>query len=146
MAGCVPTSERYSVVIVANDRAVTQSSPGCGTGCVDGRVRDTLLREPFEPRRMPALQRIVIDLLKPHEPSTIDLARHVAELDGVAGVNATLIETDREVQNVKLTVEGDALEYDALEAAIEDLSGTVHSVDQVVCGDRMVESVATPQD
>ena len=70
---------------------------------------------------MTALQRVVIDLLKPHEPSTIELARHVAELAGVAGVNATLIETDREVQNVKLTVEGESLDYETIEHAIEDL-------------------------
>lgn len=95
---------------------------------------------------MTPIRRLVIDVLKPYEPSTIVFAQQVAETDSVTAVNATLIELDKEVQNVKLTIEGDAIEYANVEAVIEDTGGTIHSVDQVVCGEHIVEDAPTPQD
>jgi len=95
---------------------------------------------------MPPVLRLVLDVLKPHDPDIVTLARHVADAESVSGVNATLVETDREVQNIKLTVEGEDLHPAAVEDLAEDLGATVHSIDEVVCGDRLVEEVTTPQD
>lgn len=95
---------------------------------------------------MAPTRRVVFDLLKPHDPSMLELADRVADLDGIDGVNATLLELDREVQNVKLTVEGTDVDFSAVEDAIEDLGASAHSVDQVITGERVVEDVRTPQD
>jgi hypothetical protein len=95
---------------------------------------------------MAPIRRVVLDILKPHEPTTVEMARTVADIDGVDGLNATLVETDQEVQNLKLTIEGDAIDYDRLEATVTDLGGSIHSVDQVVCGEYLVEERPTPQD
>lgn len=92
------------------------------------------------------LRRVVLDLLKPHEPTTLEFARRVAAADGVTGVNVTVIEVDSEVENVKMTVEGDDVDFDAVEEAISELGGSLHSIDQVACGDRLVEESETPQD
>ena len=72
--------------------------------------------------------------------------QRVADVESVNGINTTLVELDRDVLNVKLTVEGESVEYDAVEAAIEDLGGTIHSVDQVACGEYIVEDAPTLQD
>ena len=61
-------------------------------------------------------------------------------------MNASLIELDNEVQNVKLTFEGGSLSLDAITETVERLGGAVHSVDQVACGERVVEDRPTPQD
>ncbi|MFC6824997.1 DUF211 domain-containing protein [Halopelagius fulvigenes] len=95
---------------------------------------------------MVATRRLVIDVLKPYEPPTLAFTQQVAEADSVAGVNSTLIELDKKVQNLKLTIEGEAIDYDAVEAIVEDLGGTIHSVDQVACGEYIVEDAPTPQD
>lgn len=89
---------------------------------------------------------MVLDTLKPHEPSSVEFAEHVADCPGVGGVNAMLVESDRDVDTLKLTVEGDDVDYDAVTDAIQDLGGSVHSVDEVACGDRLVEESATSQD
>jgi len=94
---------------------------------------------------MAPIKRLVIDILKPYEPTTIEFAQDVSDLDGVKGVNATLLETDHQVQNIKLTVEGKDVDYEAVQGRIDELGGTVHSVDQIVCGE-MVEEIETPQD
>ncbi len=91
---------------------------------------------------MPDVRRLVLDLLKPHDPDAVTFAESVAGCEGVSGVNVVLLETDKEVQNVKMTIEGDLIPVDT----VEDLSGTVHSIDEVVCGDIIVEASATPQD
>jgi hypothetical protein len=95
---------------------------------------------------MTSLKRLVLDLLKPHDPDMREFARATADCPGVDGVNAMLIETDRKVQNIKLTVEGDSVDDEAVFEVIRDLGGTVHSVDEVACGERLIEESQTPQD
>jgi hypothetical protein len=80
-------------------------------------------------------RRIVVDVLKPHDPSLVAFTQHVADAASVASASATLLEHDKEVQNVEITVDGESLDYGAVEAAIEDLGGTVHSIDHVACGE-----------
>lgn len=89
---------------------------------------------------------MVLDVLKPHEPSMVELAGRVADADGVAGTNAILMEIDEEVENVKVTVAGDDIDYERIRDEIQDLGGSVHSVDEIVCGDEIVEESKTPQD
>jgi hypothetical protein len=95
---------------------------------------------------MAPVRRLVVDVLKPHDPPLLEFARRISEVETVEGVSASLIELDNEVQNVKLTFEGDALSFESIETAVERLGGTVHSVDEVVCGERVVEDRPTHQD
>ncbi|PCR88966.1 DUF211 domain-containing protein [Natrinema ejinorense] len=94
----------------------------------------------------PSIRRLVLDVMKPQDPDILELAAVTGDCPGVDGVNVVLVETDRDVQNLKLTIEGDGIDADALEESVTDLGGTVHSIDQVVCGDRVVEQIETPQD
>jgi len=86
---------------------------------------------------MARVRQIVVDVLKPHDPPLVEFTQRVADVDGVDGVRATVLEIDREVQNVELTVEGERLAFDAVEAAVDGQGGTVHSVDAVTCGDHV---------
>ena len=92
------------------------------------------------------LRRIVLDVLQPHDPSLIELTRRVTQTERVEAASASLIELDTEVRNVKITVEGEDLDYGAIEDVITDLGGTVHSIDQVACGTYIVEEKRTLQD
>ena len=89
--------------------------------------------------QMTPVRRLVLDLLKPHDPDVVTFAESVADCEGVSGVNIVLVETDNEVQNVKLTIEGDSIPVDRVHETVEDLGGTVHSIDEVVCGDILLE-------
>jgi hypothetical protein len=95
---------------------------------------------------MAPVRRLVVDVLKPHDPPLLEFARRTGDVEGVEGVSASLIELDNEVQNVKLTFEGETLDFDDIEATVERLGGTIHSVDQVACGERVVEDRPTHQD
>jgi hypothetical protein len=95
---------------------------------------------------MAAIRRLVIDVLKPHDPPLVDFAQRVSEVESVAGVTASLIELDQEVQNIKLTFEGENVDFTEIEETVENLGGSVHSVDQVACGEQIVTDRRTLQD
>jgi hypothetical protein len=95
---------------------------------------------------MAPVRRLVIDVLKPHDPPLVEFATQITETEKVDAATASLIELDKEVQNVKLTVEGASLTLDAVEETVEHLGGTVHSIDEVACGEYVVEDRQTPQD
>ncbi|WP_256393088.1 DUF211 domain-containing protein [Natronoarchaeum rubrum] len=95
---------------------------------------------------MGTLRRVALDILKPHDPSLLEFAERISSVENVDGVSASLIELDQEVQNVKLTIEGEDLRYEAIETAVGELGGTVHSVDQAAYGEYVVEDRPTPQD
>jgi hypothetical protein len=95
---------------------------------------------------MAAVRRLVVDVLKPHDPPLVAFTESVAETTRVEGVTSSLIELDQEVQNIKLTFEGEDIDFATVEETIENLGGAVHSVDQVACGERVVTDRRTLQD
>jgi hypothetical protein len=92
------------------------------------------------------IRRIVLDVLKPHDPSIVELAQRIAGLPGVDGVNISIYEVDRKVENAKITVEGTDLDYGDITRLIEDAGGTVHSVDEAVAGKVLIDDSPTLQD
>jgi len=91
------------------------------------------------------IRRLVIDILKPHDPKIVDFTQQIAEIEGIEGVNASLIEVDEKVRNLKITVEGN-IDEQKLRDKIKDLGGSVHSVDEVAVGEKLVEESKTLQD
>jgi len=88
----------------------------------------------------------VLDVLKPHEPTIIELASQLSVLNGVEAVNISIYEIDRRVENAKITIEGSDLDYEQVELVIQENGGTVHSIDEVVAGKMIIEDAETPQD
>ena len=95
---------------------------------------------------MAPVRRLVLDLMKPYDPPTVDFAQAVADEAGIHGVNAMLIEVDEKVENLKMTIEGEDIDIDTVTDIIEGLGGSVHSVDEVVCGELLIEESRTSQD
>ena len=92
------------------------------------------------------LRRLVLDVLKPLDPSIVELVQFLAVLEGVDGVNISIYEIDRRVENAKITIEGHDLRYEEIVAVIGENGGTVHSIDEVAAGRVLIEDVVTPQD
>jgi hypothetical protein len=67
-------------------------------------------------------------------------------LEGVSGVNITIIEVDQDTETVKITVEGNAIVFEDVENSITEAGAVIHSVDSVSAGKRLVEEVETSQD
>lgn len=95
---------------------------------------------------MANVRRLVLDVLKPHSPYMLEIAKQLADLDGVDGVDMSLIEMDQKVENVKITCEGDSVDYDNVEKVIKANGATIHSVDKISVGTTLIEEVTTHQD
>jgi hypothetical protein len=91
------------------------------------------------------LKRIVLDVLKPHTPSLTDLATVISQIEGVTGVNITLIEVDAETESIKITIAGPNLNYEEIKNKIEETGCAIHSIDQVAAGQLIVEEALTHQ-
>jgi hypothetical protein len=88
------------------------------------------------------IRRLLLDVDKAvARPSVVELARAIGAAVGVEAVNVTVTEIDVETVGMNVTVEGDAVDYDAVVAAIEAAGAVVHSVDEVVVGSRTIERV-----
>ena len=95
---------------------------------------------------MTEIKRRVLDVLKPHTPSIIELAKRLGKTEGVMGVNCTLAEVDQETESIKITIVGMNVNYEAVEKTIRACGAVIHSVDSVSSGKTLVEDVETPQD
>ena len=81
---------------------------------------------------MPELKRIVLDVLKPHQPNVLDLSRAIAALGADYRVSINVIEVDEKTETVAIDVQGEQLDFDRIERSIRELGGAVHSIDLVL--------------
>ena len=95
---------------------------------------------------MGKMRRLVLDTLKPYEPSIVEMADQLSDLEGVSAVNISIYEIDRKVENAKITIEGPDISYHTVVGLIEDMGGAVHSIDEVVAGTKIIDDAATLQD
>ncbi|MCZ2808504.1 MAG: DUF211 domain-containing protein [Candidatus Bathyarchaeota archaeon] len=92
------------------------------------------------------IRRLILDVLKPHKPSVVELSEALSHLEGVEGVNVIIYEIDQQVENAKVIIAGNPLNFEDIKSKLEELGATIHSVDEVAAGKRIVEEVRTPQD
>ncbi len=95
---------------------------------------------------MGALRRVVLDTLKPHVPSIVELAVQLSDLPGVEAVNISIYEMDLHVENAKITIEGPSINFQQVIERIRDDGATIHSIDEVVAGKSIIDDSSTPQD
>jgi len=95
---------------------------------------------------MSQIKRLVLDVLKPHEPTNVEVASAIGDLQDVDGVNLSLYEVDQQTENVKITIEGTDVNYSLVLQTIENLGGVVHSVDEIIAGKKIVEEGETHHD
>lgn len=79
----------------------------------------------------PKVRKLVLDILKPHQPSLIEFAKSINLIKEAKIVNAIVRETDRETETIKLTIQGLDLDIDEIIQAVENLGAAIHSIDEV---------------
>ncbi len=84
------------------------------------------------------LRRLVLDVLKPHRPTNVDLATEISKLKGVDGVTIVTYNKETEVESVRIVIEGRRLEFKSIEKILRNLGASVQSVDAVSAGKKIV--------
>ena len=80
---------------------------------------------------MVLVRRLVLDVLKPHQPNVLEFSQALAKAGGDYRVCITVLEVDEQTETLKVVVEGDAIDFDAVQSGISDLGGSLHSIDEV---------------
>ena len=80
---------------------------------------------------MALVKRLVLDVLKPHQPNVLEFSQAIAKAGGDYRVYATVLEVDENTETLQVVVEGDAINFDAVQSSISDLGGSLHSIDEV---------------
>jgi len=80
---------------------------------------------------MVLVKRLVLDVLKPHQPNALEFSQALAKAGGDYRVCITVLEVDEQTETLKVVVEGDAIDFDAVQSGISDLGGSLHSIDEV---------------
>ena len=80
----------------------------------------------------PQLKKLVLDVLKPHKPSVVELGKALSELEAVRSVNITLSEVDVDTETVRIIVEGNGLDYEEVKKVMKRFGAAIHSIDEVL--------------
>ena len=81
---------------------------------------------------MVSLKQVTLDVLKPHEPTILELASALSAQGSDYEVRVRVVEIDEKTESLEVIVRGSAVDLADLEQAITALGGSVHSVDEVV--------------
>ncbi|MHA1224325.1 MAG: DUF211 domain-containing protein [Candidatus Heimdallarchaeaceae archaeon] len=92
------------------------------------------------------IRRLVLDVLKPHQPRIDVLAIALGELNGVESVNIIRTETDSSTEGIIVTIVGDDLVFTDIEDTLRDYGSSIHSVDEVVAGEKIIDTVKLPDE
>lgn len=80
---------------------------------------------------MVSVKRIVLDVLKPHQPNALEFCLAVADAGADYRVRLNVIEMDENTETLSVEIVGNALDFDAIRAVISAMGGSLHSIDEV---------------
>ena len=85
------------------------------------------------------LRRIILDVLKPHIPTIMDVAREISKLKFVEGVRVRTYNRETKVESVRITIEGKKLDFKKINNVLEKMGASIQSVDVVHAGKRIIK-------
>jgi len=80
---------------------------------------------------MALLKRLVLDVLKPHQPNALEFSRKLAAVGLDYHIVLTVIEVDEKTETIQLVIEGNDIDFEALQNVITSMSASLHSIDVV---------------
>lgn len=80
---------------------------------------------------MITVKRLVLDVLKPHQPDALAFCKELAELGDGYRICLKVDEIDENTQTLQLEISGESIELGPIEETIARMGASVHSVDQV---------------
>lgn len=80
---------------------------------------------------MVSIKRIVLDVLKPHQPNALEFSRVIASAGVDYRVRLTVIEMDENTETLQIEVSGNEIDLESVQSAISEMGGSLHSIDEV---------------
>ena len=80
---------------------------------------------------MAVIQKLVLDVLKPHHPNALKFALNLAEQGADYRVRLTVTEMDEKTESTIMVITGQDIKFDPIENAIKMMGASLHSIDEV---------------
>ena len=80
---------------------------------------------------MAKIKHIVLDVLKPHLPNTLNFAIALADQLKNCRVEVTVLEIDRRTDSLEVCIQAESIDYAAVTQVITSLGASIHSIDKV---------------
>lgn len=80
---------------------------------------------------MVSVRRLILDVLKPHQPNALEFSQTIAEAGVDCRVRLTVVEMDENTETLQIEIEGNAIDFEAIQSAIASMGGSLHSIDEV---------------
>ncbi len=80
---------------------------------------------------MEFVKRVVLDVLKPHQPNALEFSKAIAEVGNDYRITLTVVEVDENTETLRIEIVGNAIDFEAVQATISNLGGSLHSIDEV---------------
>ena len=77
------------------------------------------------------VKRLVLDVLKPHQPNALEFSQAIAKAGGDYRVYTKVLEVDENTETLQVIVEGNTIDFEEVQSSISDLGGSLHSIDEV---------------
>lgn len=77
------------------------------------------------------VKKIVLDVLKPHQPNALEFSRAIAKTGIDYRVHLIVLEMDESTETIQIEISGNAIDFETIQAAIAGMGGSLHSIDEV---------------
>jgi hypothetical protein len=77
------------------------------------------------------IKRVVLDVLKPHNPNALDFTTAIAEKVPGCRIKLTVTAMDEKTETVLIVIEGEQVQFNVISEVIGSLGGSIHSIDEV---------------
>lgn len=81
---------------------------------------------------MSDIKRLVLDVLKPHQPNALEFATNLVDKGGVAHAHVLVEGVDAKTESLNVIIEGRDVVFPEVLKAIEDMGGALQSIDEVI--------------
>ena len=81
---------------------------------------------------MVLVKKIILDVLKPHQPNALDFSKAIAIANTGCRVHLTVLEMDENTETVQIEVSGNSIDFEAVQSSINTMGGSLHSIDEVI--------------
>ena len=89
---------------------------------------------------------LVLDVMKPHKPNIAEFGQFLCEQKSVQNANISVYAIDEKTETTKVVLDGQDINLEEVNSAIEDFGAVIHSVDKVVVGSKkLIEAPDIPQ-
>ena len=82
--------------------------------------------------------KIVLDVMSPAQQSIVDLVEVLSANDNVSRVDITLSELEKNVEDFKVTMDGNGLDFERIRETINEFGAVIRNVDNVISADVFV--------